>query len=247
MFRRSGSFVAFFVDGRMPDPRSAAFTEALAGQRFRSIESAASEEVSIGWVTSGDPTGDSFELEDIDLDRGLWLQVRTDKKKLPAVWVRIRRAQAERSAGRKLSARERKELKEALMDELLPRILPSVGLTDVLFEPKSGLLLLFGTSTALKDEFQKLWFRTFACNLVECEPHSLAQRSGLDRDALGYLDEVAPVRWSDDPAQAAPAAPRKLVVAEQARAPLDHDDPSDDDDDHGDHEFGAGTEAEAMA
>lgn len=215
MFRRSGSFVAFHVIGRAPDPRGEAFLEALAANRFRSIEDAASEEASIGWVTAGDPAGESFDLEDMDLDRALWLRIRIDKKKLPGVWMQIRKSQAERSAGRRLSAAERKELKEGLLDELLPRILPSVQLIDVLYEPKRQQVLLFGTSTALRDEFRKLWFRTFACDVEEADPGTLAAHTELDSEAQAYLQEVAPVLWNDEPEQY--VAPRP--VASQTPAP----------------------------
>lgn len=195
MFRRSGSFTAFHVEGKVPDPRSPSFVEALASQRFRTIEHAASEEASTGWVSPGDPTGDTYALEDMDLDAGIWLRVRFDQKKLPSIWVTIHRTEAERSAGRKLSARERKDLKEDLASKLLPRILPSVRLVDVLYDKKRQLVLLFGTSNAVREEFVKLFFRTFATTLVPADAYELAARAGLDRDTRAYLDEVAPVRW----------------------------------------------------
>jgi hypothetical protein len=195
MFRRSGSAVTWFIPGKMPNPRSPAFAEALARQRFRSVENAASEEVSIGWVTPGDPTGDSFELADMDLDVGIWMRVRFDRKKLPSAWVAIYRAQAEKSTGRRLSLRERRDLKQDLMEKLLPRVLPTVRLVDVLYEPRQRLLMLFGTARAVREEFHKLFFRTFAVNLVECEPYVLATHVGLDRETAARLEQVSPVPW----------------------------------------------------
>lgn len=195
MFRRSGSVVSWFVDGKMPDPGSEAFVSALQNHRFRTIENAASEESSVGWVSPGDPTGSSFEREDLDLDLAVWLRMRIDQKKLPSAWVAIHRAEAERSAGRKLSVRERRDLKQSLMDSLLPRVLPSVRLIDALWAPKAGLVMLFGTAKSVREEFSKLFFRTFAVNLAEADPYGLATRVGLDREAQAYLDEVSPVPW----------------------------------------------------
>jgi hypothetical protein len=200
MFRRSGSFAAYYVEGKLPDPTSPIFTESLEKLRFRTIENAASEESSIGWVTAGDPTGDTFEQEDIDLDRAVWLRVRFDKKKLPAVWLSIHRTEAERSAGRKLSARERKDLKEDLQSKLLPRVLPSVALVDVLYVPQESMVYLFGTSAAVREEFTKLFFQTFAARLIPADAYEIACRAGLGRDARNYLEEVAPVRWMRDEA-----------------------------------------------
>ncbi len=212
MFRRSGSVVTWFVDGQVPDPRSDSFVEALRNHRFRTIENAASEESSAGWVSSGDPTGATFEAEDLDLDHAAWLRMRMDQKKLPATWVAIHRAEAERSAGRKLSTRERRDLKQSLMDSLLPRVLPSVRLIDALYAPASGIVMLFGTAKSVREEFHKLFFRTFAVNLVEADAYGLATRVGLDRDALSYLDEVSPVPWPRDGVRREPI---EIDVAEE--------------------------------
>ena len=35
----------------------------------------------------GDPTGDSFDVEDMDGGHAVWLQMRLDKKALPQKWV----------------------------------------------------------------------------------------------------------------------------------------------------------------
>ena len=216
MFRRSGGFTAYFVDGKVPEPGSPAFLDALSGNRFRSIESAASEEHSLGWVSPGDPTGDSFEAEDIDVDGALWLRVRMDKKKLPPIWVTIHRTEAERSRGKPMSARERKELRVDLEQRLLPRILPSVQLVDVLWDPKHQTVLLFTTSQSVREEFQKLFVRTFAAMLTEADPRELAKATGIDRDALAYLEEVAPVRWPRQGEGKPVAMTRRDVAPEDA-------------------------------
>jgi hypothetical protein len=91
MFRSTGSVSCFMVEGRVPDPASSEFAAALAGKRFNSIETAASEQVSMGWVTPCDPTGDSFEPADMDGEHARWLRVRIDKKSLPPAWVTIHR------------------------------------------------------------------------------------------------------------------------------------------------------------
>ena len=199
LFRRSGSVVAYFVDGRLPAADSEEFAAQLAKHRFRTIETAANEDSSIGWVTAGDPTGDSFEYEDLELDPGVWLRVRIDKKKLPSAWLQIHRASAERSAGRPLSVRERRELKADLCERLLPRTLPSVQFVDALWLPKQKRVTLFATSKSVREEFEKLFFKTFAAPLEPATPYTLATHSGLDRDRLAYLEEVAPVRWPSEP------------------------------------------------
>lgn len=196
VLRRGGSASLFFIDGDIPSAQAPALSAALAEQRFRTIELAASEEVSFGWVTANDPSGESFELEDLDLDRAIWLQIRFDKKKLPQRWVAIYRAAAERAAGRKLNAKERKTLKEDLAEKLLPRVLPSVQIVDVLVEPKAKRAILFSTSKGAREEFVALWKRTFTgTDLLPADPFQWALHCKLAPEQRRYLEEAAPVKW----------------------------------------------------
>lgn len=198
MFRRSGSFVCFFFEGSGPDPLGESFLEALANHRFRTIENAASEETSTGWVTRNDPSGGSFEREDMDCDAAVWMRMRIDKKSAPTKWLQIHRQAEERSAGRKLSAKERKELKEDLLSKLLPRVLPTIALVDALFFPKQRMIMLFGTSKAVKEAFLSLFYRTFSVSLRAADPYQLAMSLDLDSTRKHALETVTPVQWPSD-------------------------------------------------
>ena len=194
-FRRGGSVARFVVDGAALDPRAESFCQAMREHRFRSIETAASEEQSLGWVTPLDPTGDHFAPEDLDRQVGTWLRVRIDKKALPSKWVSIHRAAAERAMGRPLSAREKRDLKVDLMQKLLPRVLPSVNLVDALYSAERKLVLLFSTSKAVKEGFQKLFQQSFGARLIEADPYVSATLARITRDQQAYLDKVSPVQW----------------------------------------------------
>ncbi len=204
--RRGGSASVFFFEGDLPSLHSDALGAALTAHRFRTIVDAASEEISIGWVSPEDPSGESFPREDHDLETGIWLQVRVDKKKLPMRWVAIHRAAAERAAGRRLNGKERKTLKEDLAETLLPRVLPTVQIIDVLVDPKGKRVLLFSTSQGMRDEFSKLWRLTFAANeLVPASAFEWARRGSLTAAQRTSLDEVAPVNWPRQEPRRAPA------------------------------------------
>lgn len=193
--RRTGGVVVFFWQGRLPDPRDEAFAAGLAKARFRTIEDAASEEVSIGWVTPGDPTGDSFEPDDMVAGLGTWLRVRIDKKSLPRKWLAIHRDVAEKQRGRKLSARERRELKDDLMEKLLPRVLPTVTFVDALLYPDRKLVLLFAGGKSVREGFGKLFFESFGLPLERADPLLLGLRAGIGPDLEHALERVQPVRW----------------------------------------------------
>jgi DNA recombination-dependent growth factor C len=221
--RKSGGVVAFFWDGKIADPRDQAFCDALANRRFRSIEHAASEEVSAGWVTALDPTGDSFGREDLDGGAGTWLRFRLDKKKLPMKWLQIHRDAAEKSRGKKLSARERRELKDDLMDKLLPRVLPTVALVDALLFFDKKTVLLFATGKSAREVFGKLFFESFGVPLERANPLQSGLRVGLDEATKYELERAEPVRWpaaekAGELARAPRPAASTRVVADAAEA-----------------------------
>ena len=195
MFRRSGSFACVFVEGSTPDPRGQDFLSALAEHRFRTIEDAASEQTSIGWVTAGDPSGNTFDLEDMDQDGAIWLRMRVDKKSAPTKWLQIHREAAEKSAGRRLNAKERKELKEDLLSKLMPRVLPTIRLIDALYLPKDGMILLFGTSSSVREAFLTLFYKTFSATLAPADPYRLAVSLNLGKEQADQLSRVTQVSW----------------------------------------------------
>lgn len=193
--RKSGGVVPFFWQGQIVDPRNDEFAEHLSLQRFRTIENAASEEVSIGWVTPADPTGDNFSPEELDGGIGTWLRFRIDKKSMPMKWLQIHRDAAEKARGKKLSAKERRELKDDLMDQLLPRVLPTITLVDALLFEERKTVLLFATSKSAKEAFGKLFFETFSLQLEPADPLQSGLRSDLSEEDKRTLERVNPIRW----------------------------------------------------
>lgn len=193
-FRKGGSFTAYTWTGKLPDPTSEAFTAALAQRRFRTIENAASEETSFGWVTPVDPTGDSFAPEDIDAGTGTWLRVRIDRKQLPKKWLQAHRDAAEKAKGRKLSARERRELKDDLAEKLLPRVLPSIAHVDALLWHEKRLVLVFSTSKGACETFGKLFFESFGVAMSALNTLQLALRADVLPSA-NDIEKLKPTRW----------------------------------------------------
>ncbi len=204
MFKRSGSVTRYTVMGSVPPITNEAFTEALSTRRFRSIELAASEEVSFGWVTPEDPSGNTFDVEDLDFEAAVWLRFRVDKKKLPAAWLQIHRAIAQKAAGRPLSVKEKREVKEELEERLLPNVLPTVQLIDAAWFAQQKLALLMSTSTNVREVFDKLFRETFEVELEPQSPRTLAESAELPAEQARFLNEVRPVQWMQD------GAPKEL-------------------------------------
>lgn len=193
--RKSGGVVPYFWQGKLIDPRDDEFAEHLSLQRFRTIENAASEEVSVGWITPADPTGDNFSPEDLDGGIGTWLRFRIDKKSMPMKWLQIHRDAAEKARGKKMSAKERRELKDDLMDQLLPRVLPTITLVDALLFDDRKTVLLFATSKSAKEAFTKLFFETFSIQLEPADPLQSGMRSDISDEFKHTLERINPIRW----------------------------------------------------
>jgi hypothetical protein len=193
--RRSGGATAMFWQGRLPDPRDPQFAKALQKHRFRTIEDAASEETSVGWISAGDPTGGSFDDEDLEAGTATWLRFRLDKKQLPRKWLAIHRDAAAKSRGKKLSARERREIKDDLVGKLLPRVLPTVQMVDALLFTDRHTVLLLHTGKGMIEAFGRLFFQTFALPLERTDPLATGRRTGLDRALADRLERIEPVRW----------------------------------------------------
>ncbi len=217
-FRKSGSFVRFYVEGDLPRPESPEFLAALAKRRFRTIENAASEESSFGWVCPSDPSGDNFLREEICCDPYARLRIRVDKKKIPAAWLRIYLdAEVKARGGKRLTAKERKEAKEDIADKLLPRVLPSVQFLDVLYDPNRRAAYLFSSSQAAKECCALLFYETFATRLVEGEPFETATRLKLPQEQVAYLEKVAPLPIIETKAR--PTVSRATPVSSATSAP----------------------------
>ena len=192
VLRRGGSAVAFSWDQH-------AIPSSLRGQlqahRFRSIETAASEEVSVGWVTPGDPTGDSFVLEDMDAGGHWWLRFRVDAKKFPASKLQVEIANAERARGKRLSARERRELKDDLHEKLLPSILPRTQFFDVLVHRDLHTALLLSTSKAAQEAFGKLCRDALGFEPKRLTSGAIATRTQGEQSVGKLMPTVFPGSW----------------------------------------------------
>ena len=203
VLRRGGSAVAF-TWSQAADPSAAKFCDQLAAHRFRSIERAASEESSAGWVTPGDPTGDSFDLDDLVAGGHWWLRIRVDAKKFPASKLQMEIAAHERTRGKRLSARDRRELKDHLHEQMLPGILPRTQFVDALVHRELRSALLLSTSKAARETFGKLMKEAFGV-----EPR--LQTSG--ESALGeHGDQIGKLQPTVFPG----GGPRQLVLATSA-------------------------------
>ena len=130
---------------------AAQMEESLAKARF--VECGATQPLSVGWV---EPRGVAHgPLAEVVAGQ-LLLRLATEQKVLPGPVVKRRvdemAAQIEKSSGRKPGKKQKKELKEDAVLELLPQAFTKQAAIKVWLNPKDRLLMIDASSPAKADE-----------------------------------------------------------------------------------------------
>jgi len=196
LLRPSGSFQRYFLDGAAPRPEEDAFFERLRDNRFKTIENAADEIDSIGWVTAHHPFDTEFIAEKIYFPPYVLIALRRDRKRVPRNLVKAYLA-AEIAANPEEgppSRARRRELEQAIQSRLTERQLPTLQTHTVLWNTKRHLLLFFSTSVAANDALNSLFRLTFGVGLIPALPFLLADRLNVSRALRQRLSEISPSR-----------------------------------------------------
>jgi recombination associated protein RdgC len=131
-------------------PAGAAIEERLAGQRF--VACAASQPESAGWIQ---PRGKVYGALLEQVGGQMILRLCVERKPVPASVVKTmleeRLQQIENDTGRRPRGKQAKELKEAIVHELLPRAFAKRSHTLVWLDAKAGLVWVDAASVKKAD------------------------------------------------------------------------------------------------
>ncbi|MDC3181146.1 recombination-associated protein RdgC [Gammaproteobacteria bacterium] len=120
----------------------------------------ATQSRSIGWVS---PLGQSEPMV-IYLNNLLWMQVRIDQKLLPAGVIKEelseRLLEAESSQGFPVTGKQKRQMRDDITLELLPKAFVQSKWVNVVVDPKAQKLLLDTTSAAVRDTIVDLLRQT---------------------------------------------------------------------------------------
>jgi recombination associated protein RdgC len=189
--------------------------------KARFVECGATQPLSIGWV---EPRGVAHgPLAEVVAGQ-LLLKLATEQKVLPGNVVKRRvdemAAKIEKATGRKPGKKQKKELKEEAVLELLPQAFTKQGAIDVWIDPQHMLMLVAAGSPARADEVVSLLVKSF-------DGLSVTQINTVESAA------VAMTRWlsSGEPPRAftvdreceLKSADEMKSIVRYARHPLDTD------------------------
>ena len=81
------------------------------------------------------------------------------------------------------------------MDQLLPRVLPTITLVDALLFHERKTVMLFATGKGAKEAFAKLFFETFSLPLEASDPLQRGMRADIGPEQRHALERLEPIRW----------------------------------------------------
>ena len=183
------SFRRFKVVGALPSGFRESFVEAVQRRAFRENLDARTADDNIGWVNLLDPDDAEFDLNKILYDHYVVLSLRVDRKRVPARLLsilhkrRCEEVKAEKGMER-LSANHKREIKEAVEEDLLQRALPAVQVHDMCWDINSGEARLFATSDTVADVFRIFFKDTFSMELAHVRPSHWLDAAGIERGDL---------------------------------------------------------------
>jgi recombination associated protein RdgC len=181
-----------------PPPRER-WLEALAEKAFREPPSAAKAGENHGWVSLHNLCITEFEHEDCFYNQYLCFSLRMDRKAIPAkllralLDLRMRDWMAEMNR-EKVPAAVKRELKEQLELELLPRQLPSVAAHDVAWDTARGVVWFFNSGNKANEVFRILFGQTFD---LETRPIGALQLIADNKEADQWVPKLDSIGHSD--------------------------------------------------
>ena len=146
------------------------YREALDRYHFRPVPRL--EQESAGWVAWNDVNVSSFEAPTVWEHDGLLLVTwRTDKKKLPKKAFDVELAKrvaawCTESEVQRCPSSVRTQFKDDLREEWLARMVPDIRTRVVVWNLKTGIVLIEGSSVNQVEEARKFFFKTFARRLI---------------------------------------------------------------------------------
>jgi hypothetical protein len=190
-----------------------AVAAAVTRRAFRDVDPAAGgDREACGWVGIHDPLATAFTPADLFFAHWLVLGFRYDRLAVPAKLLGLerRRAEAARCAERgveRLSAAERKEIREEVEARLLARALPTPRLFDCAWNLETGRVYLSGRQRAVCEAFAELFRHTFGVRPVPLIPYLAAEHLGLAARAVEAVRAVEPARLAPGPDPRVPRLP----------------------------------------
>ena len=175
-----------------------AIAAAVSRRAFRDLELDIGERhENSGWVGIHDPLVTELGPADLFFQHYLVVGFRWDRRVVPPklLWLERRRLEEQRRAERgveRLSAPERKEIRDEVAQRLMARALPVPRLFDCIWNLETGHVYFTGKVRAAREAFAECFRQTFGVAPVPLIPYLAAEHVGLDAHQVEALRAVEP-------------------------------------------------------
>jgi hypothetical protein len=150
-----------------------------------------------GWVGIHDPLVTELGPADLFFQHYLVVGFRWDRRVVPPklLWIERRRLEEQRRTERgveRLSAPERKEIRDEVAQRLMARALPVPRLFDCIWNLETGHVYFTGKVRAAREAFAECFRQTFGVAPVPLIPYLAAEHVGLEAQQVEALRAVEP-------------------------------------------------------
>jgi recombination associated protein RdgC len=180
-----------------------------------------------GWIAVHEPLQTEFTPADLFFHHYLVVGFRYDKRLVPPKLAMLerRRLERERASARgalRVSAAERREIRDEIASRLVARALPTPRLFDVVWNLQAGRVYFSGKLRAAREAFGDCFRRTFGVTPVPLIPYLAAEHLGLGTGTVSAVRAVepaslvaAPAPRSAEPGREPPGSPVSAPEAER--------------------------------
>jgi recombination associated protein RdgC len=195
-FDGSLSFTRFEVAGTPPRGFRDKYLEAVKLRAFAPLDPEREDVESAGWCVCGRVLDLAFDHDALFYGAELALGLRVDRWRVPAAVLRAHleteaKQLLQKKGQDKLGKTQRTELKQRVLTRLRKRSLPSMRLTDLVWNLDTGVLRFWSHSPRSIETLRELFELSFGLELVQDSPWVLSERV-LATSRLDALARVTP-------------------------------------------------------
>ncbi len=193
---RSVSLIRYRVRGEVEGPFWDSVHEGNKAGAFKQTETPG-DEVGRGWVAVDDFTRTELPSSSYINANYVVLSLRVDTARVPPKALDIEmkkeiRRVLEQTGQKRLSTRQKREIKDQLKEALKKRVLPSVQVFDLVWDTSKGVLYFNSLSVKAREMVEAQFKKCFGLTLIPLIPFIRAQELLTDKKLQGLLDDVRP-------------------------------------------------------
>ncbi|MBF0550951.1 MAG: recombination-associated protein RdgC [Deltaproteobacteria bacterium] len=191
----SAGFCRYQVLGELPEVFWDFVDKKIKAYSFQDIDGSA-DEMSAGWVGLGNMFDREFSYANYSRGAYVTFSLRLDTRTVPAALFK-RHVEAEineklrQEERKRLSKREKEEIKEKVKLDLLTKTMPVPAVFDILWNYQEAWLLLFCLRNQVRKIIEELFRQTFDLTLQPMTPGQLALNMAAAQLADGGLDDLS--------------------------------------------------------